>query len=101
MVRPIRPDEVVSAKREAIPDEVIEIFNELIGRNWNGYVSVVQQNEVVARLCDKLGISREEVFERHLLDVESLYKNEGWKVDYDSPAYNETYPATFKFTKKK
>jgi hypothetical protein len=37
------------------------------------------------------------IFEKGLLDVETVYERAGWKVTYDKPAYNETYPATFRF----
>lgn len=34
-IRPINPDEIIREKAEAIPDQVIAGFNELIARNWN------------------------------------------------------------------
>lgn len=27
------------------------------------------------------------------LDLEDIYRDEGWTVEYDSPGYNETYEA--------
>ncbi len=31
------------------------------------------------------------------LNVEELYRAQGWTVTYDKPGYNESYPATFTF----
>ena len=33
------------------------------------------------------------------MDIESIYRADGWGVYYDKPGYNETYTATFEFTK--
>ena len=37
------------------------------------------------------------LYEKHYLDVEDAYRKRGWIVDYDKPAYNETYDAFFEF----
>ena len=35
------------------------------------------------------------------MDFEALYRESGWKVSYDSPAYDENYDAYFTFEPKK
>lgn len=40
------------------------------------------------------------VYGKQYLDVEDIYRKEGWKVVYDKPAYCETYEPTFTFSKK-
>lgn len=35
---------------------------------------------------------------QHWLNFEGAYRRAGWKVEFDKPGYNESYPATFKFT---
>lgn len=45
----------------------------------------------------ELGLSRQEIFDNRLLDVEDVFRSQGWKVEYDKPGYNESYPATFTF----
>lgn len=105
---PISPDEVVAVKRTLIPSVVIESFNELIARKWNGYSSSFTQNEVINLILEKWPSSPEEtqitrstIFKEHWLDVEDIYRNTGWIVTYDKPGYNETYEARFIFDKKK
>ena len=96
----ITPDQVAEKKREAIPDVIFEIFNELIVENYreNGSQAVFRQREVINRMRVK-GINVDEAFEKGWLDVEPIYAAAGWKVEYDSPAFNESYPETFKFSK--
>lgn len=100
MADPIRPEDVTARKTATVPGEVIEEFNELIAATWDGHQSVVGQAEVAAAIAERFGISRQEVFDRHLLDVEPVYRDAGWLVAYDKPGWNETYPARFIFTRK-
>lgn len=47
------------------------------------------------------GMKRDELFDKGWMDIEPIYRKSGWRVEYDKPAYNETYPATFTFSKKR
>lgn len=98
-VKPIRPAEVVNLKRSIIPDAIIEAFNELISENFDGKTSSFTEKKVVARIVKK-GISSTEAYNNHWLDVEPIYRKEGWKVEYDKPGFNESYEAIFTFIKK-
>jgi hypothetical protein len=101
-VKPIRPDEVVALKATLIPDEVIEAFNELIAENMSGGSSSFTQDKVVTRILSKMpDTSRDALYDNHWLDVEDVYRAEGWKVEYDKPGYCETYSASFAFSRKK
>jgi hypothetical protein len=98
MTGPIRPDEVAARKAAQIPAKVYEVFNELITRGWNGSYVVIRQEDVVKRLAGS-GLAERQIYAEHMLDVEDAYRALGWKVEYDKPAYNESYAATFKFSK--
>jgi len=99
--KPISPDNIVELKLNTIPDVVIESFNVMIPRKWNGYSSTITQDEIIDEIQKKSNYSRSEIFKNKWLDVEDIYRAEGWVVIYDKPGYNETYPATFEFKKKK
>lgn len=109
-VQPIRPDDVSLAKAKTIPGPVIAAFNELIAKHWNGREAVVKQEDVLALAIQRLTEvgtltgdgphARRIVFDNHWLDVEEAFRAVGWKVEYDKPAYCETYPATFTFSRK-
>lgn len=98
-VQALSPDEILEKRKEAIPDIVFEIFNDLIAKKFNGSCAYIGQNSVITRLKEA-GYSRSVIFEKHLLDVEDIYREKGWKVSYDKPGYCESYEATFKFSKK-
>lgn len=100
-MKPITPDEVVTQKNQLIPKYVIECFNELIALSWDGHSSTIFQNEIVSKICRTSGISRDFLFAQHYLDVESLFREAGWDVEYDKPGFNETYEAKFIFRKKR
>lgn len=99
-MKAITPREAKAKKTEAIPDVVIEAFNELILAYFDGDSATIEQDEVV-KLIVKKGISKNNIFERHYLDIEPIFEAAGWKVEYDKPGFNETYEATFTFKKKR
>jgi hypothetical protein len=103
MIKPISPKDVVTAKQESMPDNVIEAFNELIAEKWNGSSSTVKQADAVERIIKKFGWDKEqedELWDDNWLDVEPIFRKAGWKVEYDKPGFNESYPATYTFKKK-
>lgn len=97
-MKPISPDDVVASE---IPDFVIDIVNRLIRQNYQSRrkCSVIEQREIVKEIKALINIYGLE-FDIKWLDFEEMYRNAGWNVEYDKPGYNESYEATFKFTKK-
>lgn len=100
MAGPIKPHEVVAQKKQYLPEEVFQAFNQMIAQNWDGSQATFTQREILARLVEVVNMNRSEIYERRYLDVEPCYRAEGWEVEYDKPGYNETYEATFTFRKK-
>jgi len=99
-IKPIKPDEIGKIKVENLPEIVIISFNELITERFHGGSATFKQDEVVDRIISKEpNLTQKEIFDKHYLDVENMYREIGWKVKYNKPAYNETYPATFTFEK--
>jgi len=94
-------DTAQKLKNDAIPDEVIEIFNEQILKNWSHFAksATVSQDIVEKLISEKLGITLPIIHERHLLDVEDIYRKAGYHVIYNGPTYNENFSAYFKFSK--
>lgn len=93
-VLPLTPTEVKKGKIKYIPPEVIESFNELLLKNTK-----ILQKDVVALICNKLNIENKQViFDNHWLDIEDLYEQYGWAVNYNKPGYNEDYEPKFIFT---
>ena len=110
-VKPISPDEVIGKKGDYIPDEVISAFNTLIAKNFYCGSSTFKQDEVVEEIINNLKLMtgyqdvirdtiRGQIFKNNWLDVEGIYRETGWDVEYDKPAFNEDYPASFTFKRK-
>lgn len=105
-VKPLSPKEAFE-KYDHMPDKVIETWNKLILKNRSGRTSIVKQNDAVEALRGAMSdehqdlISRQEVFDEGWLEIEEVFRAAGWKVEYDKPAYCETYEATFTFTSRK
>jgi hypothetical protein len=100
MPGPIKPSEVQEKKNKALPEEVFQVFNDLIVENWDGQSATIKQDVAAERISTALRISTDEVFELGYLDVEAAFRKVRWKVEYDKPAYNESYEAFFVFSKK-
>lgn len=102
-IKPITPAEA-KLKRK-FPSHVIKAFNECIGKNMSGRSSTFTQDDVVDLICKSVSKNattqreyRRTIYDNHWLDVEDLYRSVGWKVEFDKPAYNETYKAKFTFS---
>lgn len=100
-MKPITPDEVAAQKSKLIPEYVIKCFNELIAKNWNGYSSTILQENIIIKISDAGKVTRQFIFDQNYLDVEPIFEEAGWNVEYDKPGYCESYEAKFIFTKKK
>ena len=97
-----------------IPAFVFQAFNELIAERGGSGSAQFSQEDVLALIVEKRTAGttyapteetkaelRAEIFDRHWLDVESVYEAAGWTVVFDKPGYDETYAANFKFTPKR
>lgn len=102
-ITPIKPSEVFEAKRNSLPDFVLIAFNALITEQWDGARSVVHQKAVVARIIEESRgtTTPGQIFEKKWLEVEDIYRKEGWEVKYDKSGWDESYDAFFVFSKKK
>jgi hypothetical protein len=98
MRRPIRPEEAAARKLAQVPDEVIDIFNALIEQSWDGHSARVDQKDVITAIMRSGAVKfAQEIFSRHLLEVEPIYTAAGWIVSYEKPGYNETGATYFIF----
>jgi hypothetical protein len=92
--------EYLLKKAHQIPKEIIKVFNDMIVENYSGGTAVLTQAEVLERVVCAVKIPRADVFKNGWLDVEPVFKEAGWKVSYDQPAYNESYDASWIFKKE-
>jgi hypothetical protein len=100
MANPIRPEEAAARKAALLPEGVIDVFNDLIALRFDGHTATITQDDAAGAVAERLGISRQQVFDDHLLDVEPVYRAAGWKVTYDKPGWDESYAAYFTFNRE-
>ena len=98
-VKPISPKEVAGSKKQSMPDAVLESFNEMIKENEDDGYAIFLQKEVVKRMKKK-GLKEKDIFDKGYLNVETIYRKEGWNVEYDNPGYCESYDSSFTFSRK-
>ena len=103
MIKAITPLE--ARKGKVIPEFVLKAVNELIQEKiGNSTIINFKQSELMAKLLMKKHIIMEDdlyiklIYDHHWLDFEGVYRDAGWHVVYDSPAYNESYEANFTFS---
>lgn len=114
-VVPIKPEDIPSQPEPEIPEFVIDIFNELIIKNYDYDTesSKIMQEDAVIKIVEHLCPDqhdrpkehvmniRKRIFKEKWLDVENMYRDKEWIVEFDKPAWCETYPAFFVFSKPK
>ena len=98
-MQPIKPGEVKTNLIKSMPPQVITVFNNLIMKNFDGKQARVLQKDALKGICEAMSIDSNTAFKNKLLDVEDSFRDAGWIVLYDKPAYCETYDAYFIFKK--
>lgn len=100
MIKPVTPDEIEADVTK--PDEVIQVFNELILKYWDGKQAVIKEADAARLISSRMNnIGTKVIYNNHWLNIEPVYAQAGWKVEYDKPGYNESYPTTFTFSRTK
>ena len=97
LVEPIKPSEV----SQYIPNWIIKGTNECINSHYKELHKESHfTQDALIEYCLKYApkdVTRHTIFDNHWLDIEPIYRRAGWIVEYDKPAYCETYLATFTF----
>lgn len=99
MTKPISPQEVVQLKSEQIPHGVIKAFNETIAAHYTAGKAEVPLQHVLDRIAIHMN-TPEDAIPDWWLDVEDIYRQEGWKVTFYKPARDENFKSFFDFRKK-
>jgi hypothetical protein len=92
----IKPEDIISAKRAALNPVVEKAVDFLIAYKWNGYCSKFTLRELKNKIVEMSGHNAT----KEMLNFESIYREHGWKVSFDTPGYHESYESSWTFTKK-
>jgi len=100
--KPITPKELDSTLGSDIPDVIITVVNEMLKKAYRKGQSVtLLQKDIVREVVKRSEYTSAQIYENNWMDFEPIFEKAGWRVDYDKPAYCETYDASFKFTPKR
>ncbi len=102
MTKPISPNDIAETKFEQFPDAVFLAVNALLAERYTNGRARFNQDEVIDRIIgfnDKL--ERSEIFARGWLNFEEVYRDAGWEIEFDKPAYFEDYTAFWIFSRGK
>lgn len=97
MVKPISPTDIPGAKLAVYPEKVFEVWNNLIIEWYSEGTAIILLSEARNRLLKELQAAGIE-FKKAYLDIEDVYRAQGWKVKYEEPAFNEDFKAHYTFT---
>jgi len=99
-MKAITPNEVLENRERYIHPDIIKVVNEILSQRFirNSVCKIT-----VKEIWEKFHILNPEfdkklLFKEKHMDFEDVYRKSGWVVQYDGPAYNETYDAFFKFS---
>ena len=104
MMKVYTPEDVLKKRVGTIPDYVIDAFNDLLTENYQEDETIIEQEDVIRKILEYSTddeLTRETIFKKHYLDIENLYRNNGWEVDYEKPAFDELFEPFFIFKPKK
>lgn len=101
MIAPIKPSEIAQAKQKAIPEAVIQVVNDLLARKFTNGRATIKQLEIVNELVANHNLTQSCIYDNDYLNFEEIYRAQGWIVNYDKPAYCESYDAYFEFREAK
>ena len=99
-VKVLGPDEMIKHWEQALPDAVVETFNELLAKKFNGTSAMVTEKELLSSLLEK-GMQAKVVNEqRWLSQTKELYQTRGWKIYFKSPGWDDNFDSYFHFSIK-
>ena len=96
MTKAFSPNDVKEAlgRGDHIPEGVIAVVNQLLIEHTSSSYIVLKRCDVIIAIKESMGVSSVPTM---WLNFEPVFRKAGWKVEYDSPAYNESYEPTFTF----
>jgi hypothetical protein len=98
MTEPLRPEDITPFDR--IPAEIVESTNELLKEHYRHVTKTakITLEELKSRSFDK-GIIREVAEKHNWFDIEPIFQESGWDVEYCKSQYGDgtSFPSYFLF----
>jgi hypothetical protein len=105
----IKPNEVMATVASSIPEFVIEVFNDLIKKHFNGYSARFDLEEAKLAVIEAIKKNNPEhahlgdrehrsfLMERRYMDVEPVFEKAGWKVEFNKQCIGDNFASHYVF----
>lgn len=99
MSKPLTPSQVIETVRKNklnnIPDDIVEVYNELIVKYWDGTGATIPKQEVISEIMKKYKLETSQtIFDEGWLNIELLFQPYGWNIKSHNGVYHDS---TFEF----
>lgn len=84
MVGPVSPERAAELHVQRIPNQVFEVFNDLIAQNLNTKGQSSFHNSRVINALEKQGFTSYGLHSDGYLNVEPSYREQGWEIELRS-----------------
>jgi hypothetical protein len=81
-VRPITPTAALSLQATRFPPELIQVFNDLIVKNFNNGIAIITMSEASLTIASRItrDVTNSAAHINGWLDIEETYRATGWDV---------------------
>ena len=104
-VKPMGPDDDRLKGENRLPWFVLEAFNDLLIRKWDGQRALIYQSEAIDEIMKHTvpepdGYTRQDIFTNNWLNVEQAYREAGWWVGFDKKDPGSTTESSWSFRRQ-
>ena len=104
MNKALSPKEAITRAKNEVPELVVQAWNNLIVENLKVQGGKASSEFLLEELANQItlimSISYEQAKQKGWFDLEDIFRDKGWKVEFDRPGYNESYSPKFTFKSK-
>lgn len=98
MRKPISINDLTKKNYE-IPDLVIVIVDSMLKDRWQNNSAILFISDIIKSIQVVCNKTESEILNKHWLDIEPIYRQAGYDVEYHKPEINSIDKAYFKFSK--
>lgn len=78
-MKALSPKECIEAQKNMVPDWVIEIFNNLLKKMWDGVEATIYESDVKKEIENR-GYKYINILNSGMLKIAPIYEAQGWEI---------------------